>query len=153
MRFSNWVKFEQRDKLKNATFPGLYAMAISTKNIADTRFKWIEEISYVGFTNAVGGLRGRLNQFDNTLRDKSGPGHGGAQRIRGRYPNGNALARKLYVAICPFKCNVSTNKPKDLRVMGDVVRAEYLAFAKYVTLFGGLPEFNDKERSPKKPKI
>jgi hypothetical protein len=33
--------------------------------------------------------------------------------------------------------------------MGVVVRSEYLAFAKYVRLFGSLPEFNDKEKSPK----
>ena len=32
--------------------------------------------------------------------------------------------------------------------MGDVVRAEYLAFAKYASLFRRLPEFNDKEKSP-----
>ena len=152
MRFSKWVKFDQRNELRNTHYPGVYAIAISTKNITGTRFAWIKEISYFGFTNAVGGLRGRLNQFNNTLRDKSGPGHGGAQRFRRKYRNGNALARKLYVAICPFKCDVSTNKPADLRVMGEAVRAEYLAFAKYAGLFRRLPEFNDKEKSPKQQK-
>jgi len=91
--------------------------------------------------------------FNNTLRDKSGPGHGGAQRFRHKYSNGSALAKKLYVAVCPFKCDVSSNNPKDLRVMGDVARGEYLAFAKFVTLFGSLPEFNDKEKSPKQQKL
>ena len=131
MRFSNWVKFDQRDELKNTQYPGVYAIAISTRNIAGTRFEWIEEISYFGFTNAAGGLRSRLNPFDNTIRDKRSPGHGGAERFRRKYRDGNALAKKLYVAVCPFKCNVSTNEPADLLVMGDVVRAEYLAFAKY----------------------
>src|SRR6266540_5853136 len=149
MRLSNWVKFDHRDKLRNSHYPGVYAIAISSTNIADTRFRWSKEIRYFGFTNAVGGLRGRLKQFNNTLRDKPGPGHGGAQRFRRKYRDGNALAKKLYVAVCPFKCDVSSNKPKDLRVMGDVVRGEYLAWAKYVTLFGSLPEFNDKEKSPK----
>ena len=153
IRFSNWVKFDQRDELRNTSYPGVYAIAISTGNIAGTRFRWIQEISYFGFTNAVGGLRGRLNQFNNTLHDKSGPGHGGAQRFRRKYRDGNALAKKLYVAVCPFKCDVSTNKPADLRVMGDVVRAEYLAFAKYASLFRRLPEFNDKEKSPKRQKL
>ena len=37
--------------------------------------------------------------------------------------------------------------------MGDVVRAEYLAFAEYAKRFGRLPEFNDKEKSPKQPKL
>jgi hypothetical protein len=70
-----------------------------------------------------------------------------------RHRDGNALAKKLYVAVCPFKCDVSTNKPADLRVMGDVVRAEYLALATYATLFRRLPEFNDKEKSPKQQKL
>ncbi|MDN4982209.1 hypothetical protein QY049_03085 [Bradyrhizobium sp. WYCCWR 13022] len=150
MRFSSWVKFDQRDLLKNTNYPGVYAIAISSTNIAGKRFGWSKHIRYFGFTNAVSGLRGRLNAFNNTLRDKSGPGHGGAERFRGKYRNGNLLAKKLYVAVCPFECNVSSNLPKDLRVMGDVVRAEYLAFAKYAALFGRLPEFNDKEKSPKR---
>ena len=150
MRFSNWVKFDHRDKLPIC--PGVYAIAISSRDIAGTRFTWTKEICYFGFTNAVSGLRGRLNQFNNTLRDKSGPGHGGAQRFRRKYRNGNTLAKKLYVAVCPFKCDVSTNKPSDLRVMGEVVRAEYLAWAKYATLFHRLPEFNDKKKSPKEQK-
>ena len=79
--------------------------------------------------------------------------HGGAERFRHKYPNGNALAKKLYVAVCPFRCDVSANSPADLRIMGDVVRAEYLAFAKYVSLHRRLPEFNDKERSPKQQKL
>lgn len=153
MRFSNWVKFDQRDQLSDTHYPGVYAIAISTRDIASTRFRWIKAISYFGFTNAVGGLRGRLNRFNNTLRDRSGPGHGGAQRFRSKYRDGNALAKKLYVAVCPFKCDVSTNKPADLRVMGDVVRAEYLAFAKYAALYRRLPEFNDKEKSPKQQKL
>jgi hypothetical protein len=153
MRFSNWVTFDKRDVLRDVGFPGVYAIAISSKNIACTRFSWISEISYFGFTHARGGIRSRLNQFNNTLRDRSGGGHGGAERFRQKYRDGNRLAKKLYVAVCPFKCDVSTNKPKDLRVMGDVVRAEYLAFAKYATLFHRLPEFNDKERSPKQQKL
>lgn len=150
MRFSNWVKFDHRDLLRNTNYPGVYAIAISRTNIAGRRFGWVKEICYIGFTNGVSGLRGRLNAFNNTLRNKSGPGHGGAERFLGKYRNGNSLARKLYVAVCPFECNVSSNLPRDLRIMGDVVRAEYLAFAKYAALFGRLPEFNDKEKSPKR---
>ena len=90
IRFSNWVKFDQRDELKNKSYPGVYAIAISTGNIAGTQLRWIKEISYFRFTNAVGGLSGRLNQFNNTLHDKSGPGHGGAQRFRRKYRDGNA---------------------------------------------------------------
>jgi hypothetical protein len=31
MRFSNWAKFDQRDELRNTNYPGVYAIAISTK--------------------------------------------------------------------------------------------------------------------------
>jgi hypothetical protein len=151
MRFSNWVKFDQRADLKNTNYPGVYAIAISRRNIAGKRFSYIKEIRYFGFTNSGVGLRGRLNAFNNTLRDKSGPGHGGAERFRYDYEDGNALARKLYVAVCPFRCDVSSNAPKDLRTMGDVTRAEYLAFAGYAERFGGLPKYNDKKNSPKLP--
>jgi hypothetical protein len=153
MRFSNWVKFDQRSELKSSNYPGVYAIAISRRNISGTRFEWTKEVSYFGYTNAVGGLRGRLNQFNNTLRDKPGPGHGGAQRFRHKYSDGATLAKRLYVAVCPFKCDVSSNRPADLRTMGEVVRAEYFAFAKYVTLHGRLPEFNDKEKSPKQQEL
>jgi hypothetical protein len=153
MRFSSWVKFCHRDELKGTSCPGVYAIAICSRNLSGTRFGWSKEIAYLGFTNAAGGLRGRLNQFNNTLRDKSGPGHGGAQRFRSKYPDGERLAKRLYVAVCPFVCDVSTNSPVDLRVMGDIVRAEYLAFAKYASLYDRLPEFNDKERSPKQQKL
>ena len=78
MRLSNLVKFDQRDELRNTNYPGVYVIAVSIRNVTGTRFKWTKEISHFGFTNAVGGLRGRLNQFNNTLRDKAGPGHGGA---------------------------------------------------------------------------
>ncbi|MCP1848394.1 MULTISPECIES: hypothetical protein [unclassified Bradyrhizobium] len=152
MQFSNWVKFNDRDQLKGTSYPGIYAIAISRANITGTRFRWVKNIAYFGFTNAAGGLRGRLNQFNNTLRE-SRPGHGGAQRFRRKYPDGDALAKRLYVAVCAFECNVSTNKPADLRVMGDVVRAEYLAFAKYASLYRRLPEFNDKEKSPKQQQL
>ena len=33
-RFSNWVKFDQRDELRNLICPGVYAIAISPRNIA-----------------------------------------------------------------------------------------------------------------------
>jgi hypothetical protein len=149
MKITKWSKFDNRGELKNTQFPGVYALAISVKNIAGTPFDYRKEIVYFGFTNSAGGLRSRLNAFNNTLRDKSGPGHGGAERFRYDYKNGDALAKKLYVAVWPFKCNVSSNTPRDLRTMGAVVRAEYLAFAEYVERFGALPKYNDKKNSPK----
>lgn len=151
MRFSAWVRFDQRHELKNTNFPGVYAIAISARNIAGTPFRWTKDIVYFGVSRSVNGLQRRLKEFNNTIRGKTG--HGGAQRFRPKYPDGNALAKKLYVAVCPFKCEVSLNSPEGLRGIGDVLRAEYLALAKYFTLFQRLPEFNDPERSPKEIKL
>jgi hypothetical protein len=150
MKFSQWVKFDDRERLENMAWPGVYAIAISRTNIAGTAFRYRKEIVYFGFTNSASGVGGRLNQFNNTLRDRRGPGHGGAQRFRHQYANGDALAKILYVSVCSFKCDVSSNAPKDLRKMGNVVRAEYLAFAEYAELYGRLPRYNDKKNSPKR---
>ncbi len=103
MKFSAWTEFDLRDKAEKR--PGIYAIAISKKDISDTPFDYVEEVAYIGMTNSKGGLSGRLNAFNNTLRDKSGPGHGGAERFRHDFEDGEALAKKLYVAVCPFKCD------------------------------------------------
>ena len=118
MRFSPWERFENREKLRGFRFPGIYALAISSRNIAGTPFGYVKEIVYFGMTNSRVGLRGRLNAFNNTLRDKSGPGHGGAERFRYDYEDGEILSRKLYVAICPFECDVTSIDRKDLEAMG-----------------------------------
>jgi hypothetical protein len=51
-------------------------LAYTTRNIAGKHFSWRKEIIYVGMTNAIAGLKGRLKQFDNTILGKIG--HGGA---------------------------------------------------------------------------
>jgi hypothetical protein len=45
---------------------------------------------------------------------------------------------------------VSSNLPADLRGMGEVAAFEYECFAQFVEQHGRLPEFNDKQRSPKR---
>jgi hypothetical protein len=151
MNFSNWAKFERRSELGNLKSPGIYAIAISDKDIAGTLFEYRREIVYFGMTNSKSGLGGRLDQFNNTLRDR--PGHGGAERFRYDHEDGRALARKLYASVCPFNCDVSSIERKHLEAMGDVVRAEYVAFANYAELFGALPKYNDKKNSPKRRRV
>lgn len=150
MKFSKWKKFDHRDELENIDYPGIYAIAISSRNLEDSAFEYIKLITYFGMTNAKNGLRGRLSAFNNTLRDKSGPGPGGAERFLYDYPDPDGLAKKLYVSVCPFKCNVESILRKDLETMGSVAKAEFVAFANYAELFGRLPKYNDKKNSPKK---
>jgi hypothetical protein len=146
-KFSHWQSWPKRDELKGVEYPGVYALARSEHMIAGTSFSWRKEVIYIGMTNAASGLKGRLKQFDNTISGKTG--HGGADRVRYKHQNYNALVKRLYVAIALFKCDVTSNTPHDLRKMGSVAKFEYLCFAHFVERFGKLPEFNNKKESPK----
>ena len=146
--FSQWIKWTKRNDLLQLQYPGVYAIALSDKNIDGKPFSWRLEIIYVGMTNAKGGLKSRLQQFDNTIKGKEG--HGGGRRVRFKYPNYEDLAPQLYVSVCPYECNVESKDPTDLRIMGEVAKQEYECFAIFAETFNQLPEFNDKKRSPKK---
>jgi hypothetical protein len=148
--FSKWVRWRERNQLGNTLkYPGVYAVALSDKDIASTPFEWLKEIIYIGMTNSKGGLKSRLQQFENTIKGKEG--HGGAARVLFKHGDYSALDSKMYVSICHTECDVLSNKSSDLLLMGKVARQEYECFAIFVEKFGnGLPEFNDKKRSPKK---
>ena len=134
--------------MPNLSYPGVYALAIRSKDISGSSFSWLPEIVYIGMTNAKGGLKSRLGQFDNTI--KGGDGHGGGHRVRFKHPDYATLTPTLYVAVCAFACDVTSENPHDLRIMGEVAQHEYECFALFAEEFGHLPEFNDKKRSPKK---
>ena len=146
--FSKWVSWHERNKLSDIEFPGIYVIALSKKNISEEAFSWIQEIIYVGMTNSKGGLKSRLQQFDYTVH--GGDGHGGGHRVLYKHKDYSRLTNQLYVSVSPQKCDVTSNTPSDLRVMGKVANHEYECFAQFVEAFGSLPEFNDKQRSPKK---
>ena len=146
--FSKWAKWLERHELQRLKFPGVYVIVLSNSDILETRFSWRPEIIYIGMTNAKGGLKSRLQQFDYTI--KGGDGHGGGHRVRFKYPDYKKLVSRLYVSVCPQECDAESNKPIDLRIMGDIAKQEYECLARYVQMFRRLPEFNDKKRSPKK---
>jgi hypothetical protein len=150
-RFSHWTKWTDRNKLEGLQFPGVYVLAISEHDLSNKRFTWIQQIVYVGMTNAATGLKGRLKQFDNTIIGKTG--HGGADRFRHDYPMHKDLVPFLYVAVAPFECDVTSIAPSDLITMGDVAKAEYECFAQFAGAFGCLPKYNDKKNSPKYSKM
>ena len=115
-------------------FPGVYAIAYSDNDITATPFEWSEEIIYIGMTNAKGGLKSRLQQFENTIFDRRG--HGGAERVRYKHRDYNQLVSKLFVSISHTECDVKSNRPSDLRLMGSVARQEYDCFAIFAEKFG-----------------
>lgn len=146
-KFTRWHKWDQRSTIKNIGAPGVYALAISEKDLSENVFEFAASIKYFGMTNSRSGLKGRLIQFDNTIKGKSG--HGGADRFRYKHPDYVKLVDQLFVSIAPFACNVSSSLPEDLEVMGEVAKFEYLCFAQYVREFGHLPEFNDRKKALK----
>ncbi len=149
MKFSNWIKWSDRNKLNDLQCPGVYAISYNEHDINDNSFDWIREIIYIGMTKSKMGLKRRLGQFDNTIFGK-GNNHSGAKRVRCKYKDYEKLIKCVYVAVHPFKCDVNSNKVKDLLIMGKVAEYEYICFAEYVKRFSMLPEFNNKKLSPKK---
>lgn len=148
--FERWNRWADRNSIPELKCPGVYLIAISSEDIQGHPFSWIPEIVYVGMTNALSGLKGRLKQFDNTIVGKTG--HGGAQRFRYKYPEYAALSQQLFLTVTRFPCNVECAKARDLRIMGRVAAFEYECLARYHEVFGRLPEFNDKKRSLKGPR-
>lgn len=145
-RFGKWHPWHKRRELP--TCPGVYAIARSSGVLSGKSFALRDDIIYFGMTNAVSGLRGRLEQFDTTISGKR-LSHGGADRVRQGYRSYSRLTTKLYVAVAPFVCDPTSNLPADLRTMGAVVRFEYLCLAAFVERYGRIPRFNDKAKSPK----
>ena len=153
LQFSKWHPWGSREGLGDVlNFPGIYALAISNSALAGEKFSLIAEISYFGMTNSIAGLRGRLKQFDNTINGKTG--HGGAERFMSDYKDKveKTLVPNLYVAIWPFECDVKSNLPHDLLIMGEVAKAEFVCFAEYSKKFTKLSKYNDKSASPKQSK-
>src|ERR1035437_907557 len=148
--FSNWTRWRERAQLPGIKFPGVYAIALADDDIASTPFIWRKEIIYIGVTVSKGGLKSRLQQFDNTINKKEG--HGGAVRVRFKHRDYDALVSKLFVSVNYTECDVKPNlpKPSDLRLIGSVLQQEYECFAVFAEKFGRWPEFNDKKESRKK---
>lgn len=129
--------------------PGVYVLAISRARLNGKPFSWRRDIVYVGMTNSKPGLTSRLKQFDDTISGKRS-NHGGAERFRFKHRRYEPLSRRLFASVAPVFCDVKSNKPRDLRLMGKVAEFEFICLARYAQVHRALPEFNDKKRSPKK---
>ena len=145
-RFSPWITWGDRDQCAGCRQPGVYVIAMRSRPRANRKFAWSKDIVYIGMTNSVGGLTARLRQFDQTLAGTLR--HGGADRMRFRHRNYARFFKQAYVAIAPFPCSPGSALPRDLRVMGDVAKFEFLCLAAYADKFGDLPKFN-KRSAPK----
>ena len=145
--FSVWLPWRTRNDHPKIHLPGVYAVARFRTPPETRQFSLCEELIYFGMTNSKGGLKSRLRQFDRTISGYLE--HGGADRVRYAFPSYRHLTPKLFVAIAPFPCDVTSGKPKDLCTMGEVAKFEYVCLASYARRFNCLPRFNDKKNAPK----
>lgn len=75
-RFTQWAQWKERDQLEGVKCPGIYALSVADGTFDPSAlFTWVGQIAYIGMTNSVGGLKARLQQFDNAINGKVG--HGG----------------------------------------------------------------------------
>lgn len=143
--FSDWTSWPRRATLDHLEYPGVYVLAISREDFSGTPFSWLPEIVCIGMSNAKGGLKSRLQQFDRTVKTEGVRDHNPARRVRAKYTDYASLTSRLYVAVCSRKCRVKSQNPADLRIMGDVAKHEFECLAVFVERFGRLPEFNDRK--------
>ena len=146
--FSPWYAWHKYREYSGCSWPGIYVIAIARTDLVGKVFEFSEDVVYIGMTNAVAGLRGRLSQFDSTISQKRCL-HGGADRFLYKHQNYDELTRSMFVSLRHFACDPESQSPTALRVMGEVAKAEFDAMALFVERFGHLPEFNRKKESPK----
>lgn len=141
LKLSSWYKWENRSDYDMKNFPGIYFLAITTKNLEGTKPKWCDVV-YIGMTNSKGGLASRWQQFANSINGKEG--HSGGKTIFADLGNYKKWRKNLYVSAMGINCNVATQKPDDYKKMGWIAFLEYDAFAEYAKTIGGHPKYNKK---------
>lgn len=146
LKFSNWINWENRNIFHKSKYPGIYAIAITDKDLNNKIFTW-QDVVYIGMSTSRKGLEDRWYFLNNAIRNKPNNHHSGGKRmykILGNYENWN---KKMFVAAQIIPCNVNKNKgrtPEDLIKMGWVAFLEYEALAKYKEITGNEPSFNEK---------
>lgn len=155
MKFTPWVRFDDRKNLPNTQYPGIYAFAISENSLAGREFGLSEKIVLLGVTFKKAGIKGRLEQFNNSIRGKSGIGDKAARRMRREYKDGEELAKRLYVSICHIKCDVTALSREDIGTIYEGARAAYLALEEFHKRYNRHPKYNFPGASskPDKPSV
>jgi len=162
------VAYSSKDILSKKPFDYIYSKNFPSKY----NMKYVDiGVIYYGMTKDRV-LRKRLKEFKDTINNISIQ-HGGAVRFCFNLNKKNVTGwqKKLYISVMPFISHVSNfiepdsipvekreelsnhNKQKwisNLELKGDIVRQEYICFAKHVKKCKILPQFNDMKRSQKK---
>jgi hypothetical protein len=148
MANTKWYKWGKRNEIVNKNQPAIYYIAYSETDISNRDFSLLKEIVYIGMTVSIGGLKSRLDQFEATMKGKTG--HGGAARVLFKHKSYDTFFRKAYVSAKIFPISETRDTPSDWRIKSECVGLEYKSFADYLEQYKMLPEFNDLKKSRKK---
>jgi hypothetical protein len=135
-------------EIENGKYPGVYLIAWTEKNLTGQEIE-LEDIFYVGMSNARKGLLSRLKQFIDGVEKNNG--HSAGMRFFKEYSNNVSLSKmqtgkRFYIVTSTFECDVNkkTRTANDLKVMGDICRLEYYLLAAIKERIGKEPELNKK---------
>ena len=127
-------------------FLGVYALAYTTKKLEGKKVK-IGDIFYIGMSNSLAGVRGRLKQFIGSINGRQT--HSAGMRLFRDYLNrvpfeDHVGDKRLWAIALTFKCNVrkADRQATDLRTMGRVTCLEYYLLAHYRAARNCEPELN-----------
>ncbi len=140
LKFSKWHKWCDKNNIENINYPGIYAIAITSKNIDGGKLEY-KDVVYIGMTKSK--LKGRLGSFNSSITGKTG--HSGGNAIRKELDNYDKWVKnkKLFVAVMPIKCDTKRRNSSDLKQMGVVAALEYMAFARFQDMTKyDRPEYN-----------
>lgn len=145
LKFSNWILWENRKKYAQRNNPGIYMISITNKNLQGKKVNF-KDVSYIGMTNSHGGLISRWKQFDNSIHNKSCPGHSGGRKVYKELGSYDKWTKKLHVCAMPIKCNVNKKNrtPEDLIKIGEIAYLEYKALSEFKKTQGKEPKYNTK---------
>src|SRR5437870_3055387 len=99
LNFSQWYRWIDRTAFPDNDYPGVYLIAISPRTDLARSTPHFSDVSYIGMTNARGGLASRWKQFYDTIRGIRNQ-HSGANTIfrdKGAYEQ---WCEHLYVSAC-----------------------------------------------------
>lgn len=139
LEFSQWYKWENRNRYQLKICSGVYLIAISTKNLENEK-PLFSDVVYIGMTKRKQGLQGRWRDFQRAIN--GGEGHSGGKTIfkdKGSY---HVWIEKLYVSAMGIECNAIKPTSEDYIKMGWVAFLEYEAFAQFYKEVGGHPKYN-----------
>jgi hypothetical protein len=151
MKYENtkWYKWVNRNGIKFRNQPAVYYIAYTNVDISGQDFTYLKDIIYIGVTTSQEGLKGRLDNFENSMKGINGV-HGGAERVRFKHKDFATFFANAYVSAKIFELSSNRNSPNDWRIKGDCLGDEYKSIATYLEMYEELPEFNDHKKSKKK---